>query len=50
MQNSPLLSASAALSICRHCVFPLSDQVIYACLPVIARAMIEKRCRRGGAV
>jgi len=77
MQNPPRLSASAALSHCRHCVFPLtysqlrswtrpgailsiadpnrprlrlySRASILACLPVIARVVTERRCRRGGA-
>ncbi len=50
MQNPPRLNAPAALSPCRNYGFSLSAQVIYACLPIIARVMTEKRCRRGGAV
>lgn len=78
MNPPPLLSASAALTLCRHCGFPLTYQQLYAwtrpgailsiadptrprwrlysrasilaCLPVIARAITEKRCRRGGAL
>ena len=50
MQNPPRLSAPAALSYCRNYGFSLSDQVIYARLPIIARVLTERRCRRGGAV
>lgn len=78
MQPPPLLSASAALTLCRNCGFPLSYSQLYAwtregailaiadptrprlrlysrasllaCLPIIARVITEKRCRRGGAV